>query len=45
VRALVVDGAERVLLVRFRPPEGEAFWTTPGGGVGRIPAAPYDVGV
>jgi 8-oxo-dGTP pyrophosphatase MutT (NUDIX family) len=33
VRAVVADGADRVLLVRFRRPDGSAFWTTPGGGV------------
>ena len=35
VRAVVVDDAERVLLVRFRRPDGGAFWTTPGGGLER----------
>ncbi len=34
VRAVVIDAAERVLLVRFRHPgDGSAFWTTPGGGL------------
>lgn len=33
VRALIVDRDERLLLVRFQPPGGDAFWTTPGGGV------------
>jgi ADP-ribose pyrophosphatase YjhB (NUDIX family) len=33
VRAVVIDAAERVLLVRFRHPDGTAFWTTPGGGL------------
>jgi G:T/U-mismatch repair DNA glycosylase/ADP-ribose pyrophosphatase YjhB (NUDIX family) len=34
VRALVVDGAERVLLLRFENPVSrEAWWATPGGGV------------
>ncbi len=34
VRALVVDGAERVLLMRFEnPANGDIWWATPGGGV------------
>lgn len=34
VRALVVDAAERVLLMRFEnPATGEVWWATPGGGV------------
>ena len=33
VRALIVDRDERLLLVHFQPPGGDAFWTTPGGGV------------
>jgi len=34
VRALVVDGAERVLLLRFENPVSrEAWWATPGGGI------------
>jgi TDG/mug DNA glycosylase family protein len=34
VRALVVDGRGRVVLVRWvRPGSGEAWWITPGGGV------------
>lgn len=33
-RALVLDPADRVLLVRFVNPEsGEEFWATPGGGL------------
>ena len=35
-RVLLVDVADRVLLVRFLSPEsGYAWWTTPGGGLGR----------
>jgi TDG/mug DNA glycosylase family protein len=34
VRAIVVDAAERVLLMRFESPAtGEVWWATPGGGV------------
>jgi TDG/mug DNA glycosylase family protein len=34
VRALVVDAAERVLLVRFEnPATGATWWATPGGGI------------
>ena len=33
VRALIVDRDERLLLVHFQPTGGDAFWTTPGGGV------------
>jgi TDG/mug DNA glycosylase family protein len=34
VRALVVDAAERVLLVRFEnAASGESWWATPGGGI------------
>ena len=34
VRALVLDPADRVLLVRFVNPEnGDEFWATPGGGL------------
>ena len=33
VRALVIDGAERVLLYRFVGPGGRSVWATPGGGV------------
>jgi ADP-ribose pyrophosphatase YjhB (NUDIX family) len=34
VRALVLDPADRILLVRFVNPEtGEEFWATPGGGL------------
>jgi 8-oxo-dGTP diphosphatase len=34
VRALVLDPADRILLVRFVNPEnGEEFWATPGGGI------------
>ena len=33
VRALVLDPADRVLLVRFEFPNGDAVWATPGGGV------------
>jgi len=34
VRALVVDSAERVLLLRFENPVShEAWWATPGGGI------------
>ena len=33
-RALVIDAADRVLLVRFvNPDTGAQFWTTPGGGI------------
>jgi TDG/mug DNA glycosylase family protein len=32
VRAVVVDPAERVLLVRFEFPDGRSLWATPGGG-------------
>ena len=32
-RALVVDAAERVLLVRFRNRFGDVWWATPGGGI------------
>jgi 8-oxo-dGTP pyrophosphatase MutT (NUDIX family) len=33
-RALVLDPADRVLLVRFvNPDTGAEFWTTPGGGI------------
>jgi 8-oxo-dGTP pyrophosphatase MutT (NUDIX family) len=42
-RALVLDPADRVLLVRFvNPDTGEHFWTTPGGGIDAgesVPAA------
>jgi ADP-ribose pyrophosphatase YjhB (NUDIX family) len=34
VRALVLDPADRILLVRFVNPEnGEELWATPGGGI------------
>jgi TDG/mug DNA glycosylase family protein len=33
VRALLLDGRNRVLLMRFRSPGGRRFWATPGGGV------------
>lgn len=34
VRALVVDAAERVLLMRFEnPANGDVWWATPGGGI------------
>ena len=34
VRALVLDPADRILLVRFvNPDNGEEFWATPGGGI------------
>jgi TDG/mug DNA glycosylase family protein len=33
VRALVVDGRDRVLLLAFRTPGGREFWATPGGAV------------
>ena len=34
VRAIVVDGEERVLLMRFEnPSSGDVWWATPGGGV------------
>jgi 8-oxo-dGTP diphosphatase len=33
VRALLLDAAERVLLVRFVFPSGEVRWALPGGGV------------
>ncbi len=33
VRALVVDRARRVLLVRFEDESGQSWWATPGGGV------------
>ena len=32
-RILLVDGRGRVLLFRFTPPNGAAFWATPGGRV------------
>jgi 8-oxo-dGTP pyrophosphatase MutT (NUDIX family) len=33
-RVLVVDGSERILLLRFANPDGGHGWITPGGGVG-----------
>ena len=33
VRAVVLDAAGRILLVRFSFPDGTEFWATPGGGV------------
>ncbi|MGE5690875.1 MAG: NUDIX domain-containing protein [Pseudomonadota bacterium] len=33
VRAIVLDPDDRILLVRFRFPNGESVWATPGGGV------------
>jgi 8-oxo-dGTP pyrophosphatase MutT (NUDIX family) len=33
VRALVLDAADRTLLVEFRDPFGQSWWATPGGGV------------
>lgn len=33
VRALVLDGAGRTLLMRWCRPHGSAFWVAPGGGV------------
>ena len=33
VRALVVDRADRVLLVQFRDSTGQVWWATPGGGI------------
>jgi 8-oxo-dGTP pyrophosphatase MutT (NUDIX family) len=34
-RVLLLDGADRVLLFRYREPEsGEVHWVTPGGGLG-----------
>src|SRR5476649_219159 len=34
IRALVVDAAERVLLMRFEnPANGDVWWATPGGGI------------
>jgi double-stranded uracil-DNA glycosylase len=32
VRALVLDRADRTLLVEFRDPSGQVWWATPGGG-------------
>ena len=32
-RILLVDASDRVLLFRFTPPNGAAFWATPGGRV------------
>ena len=34
IRALVIDAAERVLLMRFEnPANGDVWWATPGGGI------------
>lgn len=33
VRALVVDPDDRILLVRFGPPNGAHVWALPGGGI------------
>ena len=33
VRALVLDEADRVLLVQFKDSSGQVWWATPGGGV------------
>jgi len=33
VRALVLDGQDRVLLVQFRDDQGQVWWATPGGGI------------
>jgi 8-oxo-dGTP pyrophosphatase MutT (NUDIX family) len=33
VRALVLDGGNRVLLVQFRDAAGQVWWATPGGGI------------
>jgi len=33
VRALVLDGENRVLLVQFRDPVGQTWWAAPGGGI------------
>ena len=33
VRALVLDADDRILLVRFRRPDGTRLWMTPGGGI------------
>jgi ADP-ribose pyrophosphatase YjhB (NUDIX family) len=33
VRAVVLDAAGRLLLMRFRFPDGREVWATPGGGV------------
>jgi G:T/U-mismatch repair DNA glycosylase/ADP-ribose pyrophosphatase YjhB (NUDIX family) len=35
VRALVLDAEDRVLLVKFVDPDGQVWWATPGGGVGK----------
>jgi len=34
VRALVLDGSGRTLLVQFRDVTGQVWWATPGGGIG-----------
>jgi len=33
VRALVLDGVQRTLLVKFHDGEGQVWWTTPGGAI------------
>jgi TDG/mug DNA glycosylase family protein len=33
VRALVIDGDDRILLVQFRDDAGQTWWATPGGGI------------
>ena len=33
MRAVVLDAADRILLVRFSFPDGTDFWATPGGGI------------
>jgi TDG/mug DNA glycosylase family protein len=35
VRALVLDAENRVLLVKFADAVGQAWWATPGGGIGK----------